>query len=128
MGASSACCVIAAPGGVPATGTVLRHADQAMYHAKRDGGGVHLFDPDEPPPFDDQPPSSRSTQGPAVATYLQIGSPPCSPTRSRPSANRSNANGAMSTDVAAPSRISSLIPRPTAGAVLNPVPLCPQSR
>ena len=37
-------------------------------------------------------------------------------------------NGAMSTDDAAPSRISSAIPSPIAGDVLKPVPLWPQSR
>ena len=58
----------------------------------------------------------------------QMGVPPCSPTRSRPAANRPGSNGAMSTDVATPSRISSAMPRPIAGAVLNPVPLWPQSR
>ena len=62
------------------------------------------------------------------AGYRQIGVPPCSPTRRRPSANLAGSNGAMSTEVAAPSRISSAIPRPIAGAVLNPVPLWPQSR
>jgi diguanylate cyclase (GGDEF)-like protein len=40
-------------GGVPSAGTVLRHADQAMYHAKRDGGQIHLYDGREPAPFDD---------------------------------------------------------------------------
>ena len=58
----------------------------------------------------------------------QMGVPPCSPTSSRPSANRDGANGAMSTDVATPSRISSAMPSPIAGAVLKPVPLWPQSR
>jgi hypothetical protein len=32
---------------------MLRHADQAMYLAKRSGGGAHLFDPVEPGPCDD---------------------------------------------------------------------------
>ena len=40
-------------GGVPSADAVLRRADQAMFHAKRDGGGVHRYDPDEPAPFDD---------------------------------------------------------------------------
>ena len=53
IGASVGVVVVAAWGGVPATGTVLRHADTAMYLAKRDGGGVHLFDPREPGPFED---------------------------------------------------------------------------
>ena len=48
---------------MPATGTVLKHADQAMYHAKRAGGGTHLFDPDEPLPYETQPPSSRIDEG-----------------------------------------------------------------
>jgi GGDEF domain-containing protein len=60
--------------------------------------------------------------------YRQVFSSPCSPTRGRPSAKRPGANGARSTVAAAPSRISSAIPRPTAGAVLKPVPLWPQSR
>ncbi|MCJ7711904.1 MAG: GGDEF domain-containing protein, partial [Chloroflexi bacterium] len=59
VGASCGVVVLESWGGVPATGTVLRHADQAMFHAKRAGGGTHLFDPDEPAPFDDHPPSSR---------------------------------------------------------------------
>jgi len=58
VGASIGVCVIRSTGAVPATGTVLRHADEAMQHAKRAGGGIHLFDPAEPPPFDDG--SSRS--------------------------------------------------------------------
>jgi diguanylate cyclase (GGDEF)-like protein len=58
VGASIGVCVIRSTGAVPATGTVLRHADEAMQHAKRAGGGTHLFDPVEPPPFDDG--SSRS--------------------------------------------------------------------
>ena len=53
IGASVGVVVVVAWGGVPAPGTVLRHADQAMYLAKRGGGGVHLFDPREPGPFDD---------------------------------------------------------------------------
>jgi len=39
-------------GGVPSVPAVLRRADQAMYHAKRAGGGTHLYDPNEPVPFD----------------------------------------------------------------------------
>jgi hypothetical protein len=40
-------------GGVPSAGTVLRHADQAMYHAKRAGGRIHLYDLAETTSFDD---------------------------------------------------------------------------
>ena len=40
-------------GGVPSYGTMLRHADQATYQAKRAGGGTHLFDANEPGPFED---------------------------------------------------------------------------
>jgi GGDEF domain-containing protein len=32
---------------------VLRHADQAMYYAKRDGGRIHLYDGHEAAPFED---------------------------------------------------------------------------
>jgi len=53
IGASIGVVVVVAWGGVPAPGTVLRHADQAMYLAKRDGGGIHLYDPREPGPFED---------------------------------------------------------------------------
>jgi GGDEF domain-containing protein len=53
IGASVGVVVVVAWGGVPAPGTVLRHADQAMYLAKRRGGGVHLFDPREHGPFED---------------------------------------------------------------------------
>jgi diguanylate cyclase (GGDEF)-like protein len=52
VGASVGVVVLPAWGGVPAMGTVLRHADAAMYLAKRDGGGSHLFDPSEPGPFE----------------------------------------------------------------------------
>jgi diguanylate cyclase (GGDEF)-like protein len=40
-------------GTVPLSGTELRRAEQAMVHAKRNGGWIHLYDPDEPLPFDD---------------------------------------------------------------------------
>ena len=59
VGASCGVAVLESWGGVPAAGTVLRHADQAMFHAKRAGGGTHLYDPAEPAPFDDHPPTSR---------------------------------------------------------------------
>jgi diguanylate cyclase (GGDEF)-like protein len=38
---------------VPLSGTMLRHAEEAMVHAKRNGSRIHLYDPDEPAPFDD---------------------------------------------------------------------------
>jgi diguanylate cyclase (GGDEF)-like protein len=54
VGASIGVLVLQSWGGVPSTGTVLRHADEAAYHAKRAGGGTHLFDPAEPKPFEDR--------------------------------------------------------------------------
>jgi len=53
VGASVGVLVLDSWGGVPSAGTVLRHADQAMFHAKRDGGRIHLYDGREPAPFDD---------------------------------------------------------------------------
>lgn len=53
IGASIGVLVLASWGGVPSAGTVLRRADQAMYHAKRDGGRIHLYDGREPATFDD---------------------------------------------------------------------------
>ncbi len=53
VGVSVGVVVLPAGGGVPAMGTILRHADAAMYLAKRAGGGAHLYDPTEPGPFDD---------------------------------------------------------------------------
>ncbi len=53
IGASVGVLVLASWGGVPSAGTVLRHADQAMYHAKRDGGRIHLYDGREAAPFED---------------------------------------------------------------------------
>lgn len=53
IGVSVGVVVLPAWGGVPAMGTILRHADAAMYLAKRAGGGAHLYDPTEPGPFDD---------------------------------------------------------------------------
>ena len=44
VGASVGVVVLEAWGGVPSVGTVLKHADQAMFHAKRGGGGHHLYD------------------------------------------------------------------------------------
>ncbi|HYO42252.1 MAG TPA: GGDEF domain-containing protein [Candidatus Limnocylindrales bacterium] len=52
VGASVGVLVLESWGGVPSSGTVLRHADQAMYHAKRDGGRIHLYDGREAAPFD----------------------------------------------------------------------------
>jgi diguanylate cyclase (GGDEF)-like protein len=51
IGASIGVLVADAWGGVPSGDTLLRHADIAMYHAKRAGSQVHLFDPDEPNPW-----------------------------------------------------------------------------
>ncbi len=53
VGASIGVYVIHAWGGVPSVETVLRRADQAMYLAKHEGGGTHLYDPAEPPPFEE---------------------------------------------------------------------------
>jgi len=53
VGVSIGVLVVESWGGVPSTTAVLRQADQAMFHAKRAGGGVHRYDPDEPAPFDD---------------------------------------------------------------------------
>ena len=53
VGASVGVVVLPAWGGVPAMGTIMRHADTAMFLAKRQGGGPHLYDPTEPGPFDD---------------------------------------------------------------------------
>jgi diguanylate cyclase (GGDEF)-like protein len=59
VGASIGVHVIQAWGGVPSVASVLRRADQAMYLAKHAGGGVHLYDPSEPPPFEDGAGSRR---------------------------------------------------------------------
>ena len=123
IGASIGVLVVDAWGGVPSGGTLRRHADIAMYHAKRDGSQSTCSTPTSPT----RGPRARRSPGDSAA-YRQTTSSPCSPTSSFPSANRDGANGAMSTLVAAPSRISSAIASPTAGAVLNPVPLWPQSR
>jgi diguanylate cyclase (GGDEF)-like protein len=53
IGASVGVLVLESWGGVPSAGTVLRHADQAMFHAKRDGSRIHLYDGREPAPFED---------------------------------------------------------------------------
>ncbi|HEY5629260.1 MAG TPA: diguanylate cyclase, partial [Candidatus Limnocylindrales bacterium] len=53
VGVSVGVVVLTGWGGVPAMGTILRHADTAMFLAKKAGGGAHLFDPSEPGPFED---------------------------------------------------------------------------
>ena len=52
VGVSVGMLVVISWGGIPAAGTMLRHADQAMFHAKRSGGGVHAYDPGETTPFE----------------------------------------------------------------------------
>jgi diguanylate cyclase (GGDEF)-like protein len=47
-------------GGVPSADTMLRHADQAMYIAKRSGSRCHRHDPDEPGPFETRWPDEPS--------------------------------------------------------------------
>jgi GGDEF domain-containing protein len=53
VGVSVGVLVLQSWGGVPSVAAVRKRADQAMFHAKRGGGGVHRYDPDEPAPFDD---------------------------------------------------------------------------
>jgi diguanylate cyclase (GGDEF)-like protein len=53
IGASVGVVVIPASGMVPARGTILRHADGAMYLAKQGGGGAHLYDPTDRIPFEE---------------------------------------------------------------------------
>jgi GGDEF domain-containing protein len=53
VGVSVGVLVLESWGGIPSAGTVLRHADQAMYHAKRSGSRIHLYDEDETADFDD---------------------------------------------------------------------------
>jgi len=53
IGVSIGVVVLQSWGGVPSTGTVQRHADTAMFQAKRAGGGAHLHDAREAAPFDD---------------------------------------------------------------------------
>lgn len=50
VGVSIGVLVATSWGGVPSAGTMLRHADQAMYHAKRSGARVHRYDAEEPSP------------------------------------------------------------------------------
>jgi diguanylate cyclase (GGDEF)-like protein len=60
IGVSIGVLVVRSWGGVASSATMLRHADQAMYHAKRNGSRVHLYDPDEPAPPDvDKPAVDR---------------------------------------------------------------------
>ncbi len=59
VGASVGVVVLSAWGGLPATGTIQRHADAAMFLAKREGGGCHLYDPREVGPFDDDQAEGR---------------------------------------------------------------------
>jgi diguanylate cyclase (GGDEF)-like protein len=63
VGASLGVVVLDAWGGTPSTSAVLRRADEAMFHAKFAGGGVHLWDPTEPPPsHDPRPRRGRRTR------------------------------------------------------------------
>jgi diguanylate cyclase (GGDEF)-like protein len=52
VGVSVGVLVVASWGGIPSAGTMLRHADQAMFHAKRAGGGAHRYDAGETTPFE----------------------------------------------------------------------------
>jgi diguanylate cyclase (GGDEF)-like protein len=52
VGASVGVVVIESWGGVPSAATLLEHGDRGMYHAKRDGGGVHVYDPSELSPME----------------------------------------------------------------------------
>lgn len=49
IGASIGVVLVEAWGGVPSPATLLSHAAEAMHHAKAQGGGSHLYDPEEPP-------------------------------------------------------------------------------
>ena len=51
VGVSVGVRVIAPKGFLESRAAVMREANQAMRHAKVDGGGAHLFDPAEPSPF-----------------------------------------------------------------------------
>lgn len=63
--ASAGVLVLARSGTIPSSGTVLRHADEARFRARARGcGGVHLYDPQEPGPFDD---GRRDDRGPGDA-------------------------------------------------------------
>jgi diguanylate cyclase (GGDEF)-like protein len=59
VGASIGVVVTDAWGGTPSTSVILRRADDAMFHAKFAGGGVHLWDPADPPPAHDAGPRRR---------------------------------------------------------------------
>ncbi len=54
VGVSVGVLVMESWGGVPSVAAVRKRADQAMFHAKRAGTGVHRYNPDEPAPFDDE--------------------------------------------------------------------------
>ena len=167
MGVSVGVLVVASWGGVPSAGTLLRHADQAMYHAKRDGSGVHLFDPAEREPRVRRPPlpasrrrrvhmsstrwrgqrgraatgrrgSMRASGGRrsvrAGAGRRPLASPPdrllAVLADEQPALREPPGRERREVDASSPPRRGSAraIPRPTAGAVLKPVPLWPQSR
>ena len=59
VGVSVGVLVLESWGGVPSAGTVLRHADQAMYHAKRAGSRIHLYDLAETSSFEDAEVTAR---------------------------------------------------------------------
>ena len=120
IGASIGVVVVQAWGGVPSGGALLAQAAAAMHVAKQAGGGSHLYDPDEPLVASRTGgPSAGSAPDQRLAVLADERASGREPSR---------VERAMSTVVADPSRISSAIPRPTAGAVLKPVPLWPQSR
>jgi diguanylate cyclase (GGDEF)-like protein len=53
VGVSIGVLVLESWGGLPSAGTVLPHADQAMYHAKRSGIRIHVYDASETETFED---------------------------------------------------------------------------
>ncbi len=55
VGVSIGVMVVRSWGGVPSAGAMLRHADEAMFHAKRAGSRIHLYDRDESAPFGERP-------------------------------------------------------------------------
>jgi diguanylate cyclase (GGDEF)-like protein len=50
-------------GGLPSAGTVLTHADQAMYHAKGAGSTIHLYDASETAAFAQEDGSESAEDG-----------------------------------------------------------------
>ena len=50
-------------GGLPSAGTVLTHADQAMYHAKGSGSTIHLYDASETAAFAQEDGSENAEDG-----------------------------------------------------------------